>query len=181
MKSLIRTLFLLCMLGPVVAVAGEAGIKVGLMGDGELETSERMPYYTRGTSGSYAIGLFADQSVTDNFAAGVHLDAFNFTDNYTDKDLSLYEVGVHLKSTIALNAFDIRPGVGVGYGQMDIFDETSTHLLLQAFMEIVFYDVLDSAKVLGEVGFVTSPDGGVDDLTDITFGPMFFYRMGISF
>lgn len=181
MKSVIHAICLLCLLLPVVGLAGEVGFKVGLLDDGELETSEPMPYRSRGTTGSYAIGVFADQTITENFFVGLHFDAFKLTDNYTDIDTTLYQIGVHLKSAISLGSVNLRPGFGVGYGEMEILDETSTHLLLQGFIELSFYDVLDTGNILTEVGFIASPDGGISGVTDITFSPMFFYRLGISF
>ena len=160
MKTFIHITCLLSLLIPVVCIAGEFGIKGGLLGNGELHTSERLPYHSRGTS------------------AGLNFDAFNFTDNYTDKNTTLYEVGVHLKTAIKTQHFDIRPGFGVGYGEMEILNDTSTHLLLQGFVELAFNNVLESGAILTEVGLVTSPSGGI---SNITFGPMFFYRVGISF
>lgn len=182
MKYLMRILLLLGLFQlPTFVAANEFGIKLGLLGDGELESSEGLPYYTRGTTGNYAFEIFADKTLEDKFSLGLHLDVYNFTDNYDDEALTMIDLGGQIKMIFHAQNFQIRPGIGIGYGQMEFRDETSSHLLIQGMVELAFSNIISDKKIIAEIGFVSSPAGGIEGETDLTFAPMFYLRGGIGF
>jgi hypothetical protein len=98
-------------------------------------------------------------------------------------DVSILTVGGTVKGRFAAGKGEIRPGASIGYTMMsgDAFEGTddSQGLGVGGLVEVAF-PMTPQADFLGEIGFISQPAGGNDDL-DITFGPTFYIVGGAAF
>lgn len=98
-----------------------------------------------------------------------------------DYDLSLANFAPVLIAHFGSDAFQISPGIALGYQTIDSDNLDSK---VEGFSPGAFVDLsFPLSKVLrgsGEVGFISQPSGGNED-TEVTFGPIFYLAAGISF
>jgi hypothetical protein len=98
-------------------------------------------------------------------------------------DAHVITVGGTLKGRFPAGNFEIRPGVLAGYQMIggEAFEGTddSQGLGIGGLVELAI-PMSPQADFVGELGFLTQPTGGNDDV-DITFGPTFFIAGGASF
>ncbi|HUS64776.1 MAG TPA: hypothetical protein VMZ28_09555 [Kofleriaceae bacterium] len=98
-------------------------------------------------------------------------------------DAHITTVGGTIKGRFTAGKAEIRPGAAVGYQMMggEAFDGTddSKGLGIGGLVEVAF-PMTTQADFLGELGFISQPTGGNDDV-DLTFGPIFYIVGGVAF
>lgn len=101
----------------------------------------------------------------------------------SDEKANLFSFGGTIKPRFMLaNGLQLRPGLAIGYNAMSFtaFDDKGKGLNV-GFQFEASKKVNDKFGVVGEFGFITQPVGGVQDVTDITYSPIFYICLGIEF
>ena len=75
----------------------------------------------------------------------------------------------------------LRPGIGVGFGQLTHFRdlESSTFLMTRVTFEAIFFSETKVAWIV-EIGVLAAPTGGNRE-HDISYGPVPLFRLGAMF
>ncbi len=100
-----------------------------------------------------------------------------------DSPGNLLSFGGTIKPRFTLaSGMQIRPGLAIGYNHLtsDEFLDASKGLNVGGQLELA-KKVNDKLIVVGEFGFISQPVGGIKDVTDITFAPIFYFCLGIEF
>ena len=149
------------------------GLKGGIFFPGEVYVNPPDDYFD--TEMGWLINISADAMVAPKLSMGGFFLHVNTTDEYFEEDVGINTFGVTLKARFRLaSGIQIRPGVAIGYQLIngeELFEDVKG-LEVGAVFEIA--KPLGSGRaILGELGFITQPSGGNEDI-DMTFGPIFF-------
>ena len=150
------------------------GLRAGVVDVSGFETDAG----TLDTDLSPSIGGFVDYGFGP-LSAGLYADVHGLTGEFDDREYML-DLGGALKAQLGSSsgkAF-LRPGIGVGYGTVDIADG-ATFLTTRGTIEVV----VPQAGGFGwtfEGGAYWAPTGDVDG-EDVEFGPGLIFRAGVLF
>lgn len=101
----------------------------------------------------------------------------------SDSKGNLFSFGGTIKPRFTLSSgLQVRPGIAIGYNSLtsEDFDDPSKGLNVGFQLELA-KKVNDKLGIVGEFGFITQPVGGIKDVTDITYAPIFYLCLGIEF
>lgn len=101
----------------------------------------------------------------------------------SDSKGNLFSFGGTIKPRFTLaSGLQIRPGLAIGYNHLnsDDFLDASKGLNIGFQLELA-KKVNEKLGIVGEFGFITQPVGGIKDVTDITYAPIFYLCLGIEF
>lgn len=127
---------------------------------------------------SYSLGAFLDYPLSPRLFGGLALDVHDASHEAAEDSETLLNIAMTLKANIPQDALTFRPGFALGYGRVDIGNETSQHLTIQGLVDLVF--PRPDMSFLVEASVYASPAGGTD-CCDVTFGPGGTLRAGIIF
>jgi len=100
-----------------------------------------------------------------------------------DYGVTVTTLGATVKGRFTLgNGMQLRPGLAIGYQMIstDAVDEGTKGLDVGGIFEIVKPLANSKNALVGEIGFITQPSGGNEDV-DVTFGPIFYLLFGYEF
>ena len=169
------------------------GLSGGYLFGGAISISDAPNDFKK--TGSFMIKGFIDSYFVPNLAAGLYLQySYSRLEEIENDRLknrhnaSIIEIGGSLKPRFILNPkWAIKPGLNIGYRKF-FFDFTAdcgleldnAHgMALNAAVEIQ-YVYSSSYIIFSEIGFVTQPYGGKEDITHLDFGPIFYITAGIA-
>lgn len=128
---------------------------------------------------SPSLGAFVDYEVLGPLSTGLYLDVHGLTGDFDDREYML-DVGAALKAQLggrSSRAF-LRPGVGVGYGTVDVGDGAQL-LTTRATLEVIVPQA-GGMSWMFEGGGYMAPMGDANG-GDVEFGPGLLLRAGVVF
>ncbi len=130
---------------------------------------------------NYSLGLFVDHRLAGKFLLGLAADLQGIGSDDVDFYTSdLIDVSLSLKAQLGSRTgrVAVRPGLGVGYGTVEVLGDRVGHVTLRGFLEALFptrgrLTWMSELAVYGAVGD--------SENVDTSFGPGLFFRAGIVF
>ena len=171
----------------------EYGLSAGYLFGGNINISDAPNKFEK--TGSFMIKGFIDSYLIPKLAAGLYLQ-YSYSgleeienDRLKNKhNASIIEIGGSLKPRFILNPkWAIKPGLNIGYRKF-FFDfnadcglelDNAHGMALNAAVEIQ-YVYSSSYIIFSEIGFLTQPYGGKEEITNLDFGPIFYINAGIA-
>ena len=177
MRSIALTAFVVFAAASPLAAQSEDvlfGLRAGVVDVSGFDVGDA----TIDTDLSPSIGGFFDFGFGP-LSAGVYADVHGLTGEFVDREYML-DAGAALKASLGglgSRAY-LRPGVGVGYGTVDVGDG-ATFLTTRGTLEVVVPQAGGMSWVF-EGGAYWAPTGDADG-TDVEFGPGLLLRAGVQF
>jgi len=149
---------------------------------GEYYVEPKMPYHWYETDLGLFSGLELEAILARSFSAGFFVHSVFTSSGRFDGDITIMTMGLTLKGRIDLGSVELRPGAALGYQISAIEDSNLDNVtgFSPGAMVQVAYPLQNGHAVVGEVGFITQPIGGNDQI-DLTFGLHFYLALGYEF
>ena len=128
--------------------------------------------------GSFMLRAFADAYLMPKFAMGGYFNYIPYSSG--GAAFTGIEFGGALKGRFLVNPdFAIKPGINFGY-RMISSNVTEDIEGLGINLSVEFQKQLETFIASGEIGFLSQPSGGNEDVT-VEFAPIFYLGAGITF
>jgi hypothetical protein len=172
----------------------EYGFSVGYLFPGKIEISEAVNEFNK--AGSFLLKGFIDSYLIPKLAAGLYLqysystleEKDIFSEEITNHNVSIFEIGGSIKPRFILSpSWALKPGLNIGYRKF-FFDFTADCGIeadnadgfgVNAGLEIQHL-YSNQLIIFMEIGMVSQPYGGKQDITYIDFPPIFYINAGIA-
>ncbi|MBN2071740.1 MAG: hypothetical protein JW814_09815 [Candidatus Krumholzibacteriota bacterium] len=130
---------------------------------------------------SYSLSAGLDYKLGPKISGGIATNISNFS--VESESSTMFEFGFLLKAWIAPEGknFIFRPGFGLSYGALSSNDQTdsSSYFVINGTFEMIF-PMDNGINWLIMAGITGAPSGGNDDY-EMTYGPGFILRGGVTF
>ena len=165
---------------PSAAKSWYAAVKGGFLMDGEAHVSGDFEGDVDTNSGTMLL-LSADSIMAPKLSVGAFL--LYAQSGIEGEDASIMTLGGTLKARFAFGTFQLRPGLALGY--QTINPDSSAAAADSTGLDVGFgceasFPINPKLNFVGEVGFITQPAGGNDDV-EFTFGPIWYVVGGVEF
>ena len=129
-----------------------------------------------------ALALNIDSAVGEKLAVGGFLfyAQTGIGEGDGGVDATVATIGATIKGRYKSGKMEFRPGVALGYQTISPDEGDSLAGFDIGAMVEIATPLGPKADFVGELGFITQPAGGNDDV-DVTFGPLFYIAVGASF
>jgi len=157
----------------------DLGLELGVLFEGEAYFAEPDKYSAH--SSGVMIRAFYDYYVAEKLSVGL-FGHFVPTEFPRYDTATLYEIGVSVKPRfMATPTIAVKPGLNIGQRMYTSDTEITdmTGLGLNFSLEFQF-DIQKNFIPVGEFGFLAQPAGG-NDITDVTYDPIFYLAGGVVF
>ena len=157
----------------------DLGIAMGVLFEGEAYFAYPNKYSAH--SSAMMFRVFYDYYLMEKLSVGVYGN-FAPTEFPRYDVATMYEFGVTLKPRFMVSpVIAVKPGLNLGYRMYssgtDIVDMDGLGLNFSCEVQ---YDIEKTIIPFAEIGFISQPAGG-NDITDVTYDPVFYLLGGVVF